>query len=128
MLERIRNSKLNKVFWGLICFYLLNISIDTPDRYPEFIPEDLTINDQESIIEFIFEQVLQIENAFEEYDDFDSKDKNLNKNIKIDLLTYFKIADNNNLNLSVSLLVYLIRQNSKLSDGYLQLTNPPPEA
>ena len=65
--------------------YLLNNSVDTADPNPEHIPEDLSINDQESIVEIIIEKVLGFENAIEEYDDNDTEDHNKKKNVKIDL-------------------------------------------
>ena len=46
--------------------YLLNISVDTKDPHPEYIPEDLSINDQESIVEIVVEKILGFENAIQE--------------------------------------------------------------
>lgn len=67
--------------------YLLNISVDIADPNPEYIPEDLSINDQESIVEIIVEQVLGYEDAIKEYDDNDSEDHNRKTNLKIELIT-----------------------------------------
>ncbi len=68
--------------------FLLNMSVDMEDPNPEHIPEDLSINDQESIIEIIVEQVLGYEDAFKEYDDHDTEDHNKKSNVKIDLTTH----------------------------------------
>jgi hypothetical protein len=43
---------------GIIGLYLFNISVETEDHHPERIPKDLSINDQEGIIEIVFEKVL----------------------------------------------------------------------
>lgn len=64
---------------------MFNISIDTADLNPEHIQEDLSINDQESIIEFVAEKILGYEDAFKEYDDKDTEDHNKRTNVKIDL-------------------------------------------
>ena len=58
MLSQIRNSVFTKILWGLMGLYLLNISVDTADPNPEHIPEDLSINDQESIVEIVVEKIL----------------------------------------------------------------------
>jgi len=107
--------------------YLLNISADTEDPNPQHIPEDLSINDQESIIEIIVEQVLGYEDAFKEYDDHDTEDYNNNTNVKIDLLNSF-------------LAICIIKQsftetrkqnhpdyNTLLFNGFQNLDIPPPK-
>ena len=65
--------------------YLLNISADLADPTLNHLPEDLSFNDQESIVELIIEQVLGYEDAIAEYDDHDTEDHNQKKNVKIDL-------------------------------------------
>ena len=55
--------------------YLFNLSVDTSDPNPRHIPEDLSINDQESMVELVAEQILGMEDAFEEFDDTDSEDQ-----------------------------------------------------
>ncbi len=88
MLNQIRNSVFTKILWGIMGLYLLNISVDTADPYPEHIPEDLSINDQESIVEIIVEQVLGYEDAFKEYDDPDKEDHNTKTNVKFDFTNH----------------------------------------
>jgi hypothetical protein len=46
--------------------------VDTPDPQPENVPEDLTYNDMESVVEIVLEQVLDINNAIAEKDDTDT--------------------------------------------------------
>jgi hypothetical protein len=89
VLRQIRNSVVVKSLWGLLGLFLLNISVDTEDPNPEYLPEDLSINDQESIIEIIVEQVLGYEDAFKEYDDHDTEDHNKKTNVKIDLFNSY---------------------------------------
>jgi hypothetical protein len=68
--------------------HLFNISVDTADPNPDYIPEDLSFNDQESIVEIIVEQVLGDEDAIKEYDDHDTDDHNKKERVKIDLLVH----------------------------------------
>src|SRR5690606_39464798 len=96
LISRIKNSVFIKVFWGLMGLYLLNISVDPADPNPDHIPEDLSFNDQESIVEIIVEKILGFENAFKEYDDQDSEDHNKKNNIKIDLTVQSTTGSNNN--------------------------------
>lgn len=62
-----------------MCLYLLNISVDTSDHTPFYLPEDLSINDQESFVEIVVEKVLGYENALVEYDDQEGGDPILSK-------------------------------------------------
>jgi len=65
-----------RVFSRILCFalalYFLNFSIDTRDANPDSIPEDLSINDIESVAEFLAEEVMEFQNAFEEHDERDA--------------------------------------------------------
>lgn len=64
-----------------MCLYLLNGSVDSPDMSPDYIPEDLSYNDQESILEIILEKVLGFDNMIAEYDERDTEQEaNSNNN------------------------------------------------
>ncbi|MDG4715339.1 hypothetical protein [Winogradskyella marincola] len=127
MLSRIRNSVFTKILWGIIGLYLLNISIDPADPNPEHIPEDLTFNDQESIIEIVLEKVLGYEDAIKEYDDYDTEDHNTKTNVKIDLATHYIV--NNNLNQSfVEIKKHKFPEHKiNLTKGFQKLDIPPPK-
>lgn len=107
--------------------FLLNISVDTKDLNPKYIAEDLSINDQESIIELILEKVLGYEDAVKEYDDNDTEDHSKKTNFKIDLITQH-IVDNN-----FNQFFNRIKQHnfpnyaSYLKNTYLELDTPPPK-
>lgn len=127
MFGQIRNSVYTKIFWGLMGMYLLNISVDTADPNPAHISEDLSINDQESIIEIIVEQVLGHEDVFEEFDDTDMEDHNKKTNLKIELFTQRQF--NSAIGQSV---LKPIKQKfpdyaSCLANGYNKLYIPPPK-
>jgi hypothetical protein len=127
VLSQIRNNVFTKIFWGLIGLFLLNISVDTQDPYPEHIPEDLSINDQESIIEIVVEQVLGYEDAFKEYDDHDTEDHNKKTNVKIDLFNSY-ITDC----IIYQSFIGTKKQkspiyNTLLTNGFQKLHIPPPK-
>ncbi len=71
MIRLARNKYLIKYFWGFMALYILNMSIDAPDKHPHYIAEDLCFNDQESILEIIIEQIMGFEDAIMEHDDHD---------------------------------------------------------
>ena len=126
MISRIRNSVLIKVFWGLLGIYLLNISVDTADPNPEHIPEDLSFNDQESIIEIVIEKIFGFENAIEEYDDHDTKDHNKKSNVKIDLGLCFFVDGNNSVSVFERKKQRYPDLDAFLTNGFYQLDSPPP--
>jgi hypothetical protein len=107
--------------------FLLNVSVDAEDPNPEHIPEDLSINDQESIVEIFVEQVLGYEDAFKEYDDHDTEDHNKKTSVKIDLFTDYiadfeiarSFAETKNRNFT--------DYNTFLTNGFKKLNIPPPK-
>ncbi len=107
--------------------YLLNLSVDMADPNPEHIPEDLSINDQESIVEIVVEQVLGYEDAFKEYDDNDTDDHNKKTNVKIDLTTHYikKVALNQKIIVTASRK--FPAYNTFLTKGFQKLDIPPPK-
>lgn len=107
--------------------YLLNISVDTADLKPKHIPEDLSFNDQESIIEIVLEKVLGYEDAIKEYDDNDTEDHNTLTITKINLINRYL----NDINIK-QLFIETKRQkfldlNAYFTNGFHQLDTPPPK-
>lgn len=75
-MKLISNShgRFYRIFCLVFALHFLNVSIDSRDPYPDHIPEDLSLNDIETITEFIAEVVLGWENAFREHEDDDRDD------------------------------------------------------
>lgn len=107
--------------------YLLNISVDTADPNPEHIPEDLSLNDQESIVEIVVEKVLGFEDAIKEYDDHDTEDHNKKKNVKIDLLVHVIKANQINRCQFLDRKKLFPDHESRLTKGFYEIDNPPPK-
>lgn len=59
----------------LLALHFFNISIDPKDPHPDFVPENLSINDIESLTEFLAEVVFGWGNAFVEHEEHDSEGK-----------------------------------------------------
>ncbi|RKN79683.1 hypothetical protein [Ulvibacterium marinum] len=125
MFRRIRNSGFIRILWGFMGLYLLNISVDTADANPEHIAEDLTINDQESLIEIIVEKILGFEDAFAEYDDPDSEDHD--KKNKIDLIVLLSVEQTGSKNPFETISRAYPDHRAFLTNGYCQLHTPPPK-
>jgi hypothetical protein len=67
-----------------MALYFLNFSIDSRDPNPDCVPEDLSINDIESVTEFVAEVVFNRVNAFQEHDEKDNDDGGL-----LDIYKYY---------------------------------------
>jgi len=128
VINRIRNSILTKTFWGLMGLYLFNISVDTADPNPEHIPEDLSFNDQESIVEIILEQVLGFEDSIKEYDDHDTEDYQKKKSAKIDVLVQLHIDNKNLLQGTGQKRVPFPYLKAQLISRFKEVDSPPPKA
>lgn len=127
MLGQIRNSVFTKFLWGFMGLFLLNISVDAPDPNPDYIPENLSFNDQESIIEIVFEKVLGFENAFKEYDDNDSEDHNSKTNLKIEFIAEHIVYSSINQLIIKTSKKKFTNDNTFLRKGFQKLDNPPPK-
>lgn len=128
MLNQFRNSVITNVLWGMIGLFMLNISVDAADPNPEHIPEDLSINDQESIIEIIVEKVLGYEDAFKEYDDRDTEDQNKKTNVKIDLINRYTTHCIVEFSLIETKKQTFLDYNAFLTNGFQKSDIPPPKA
>ncbi|TLF45400.1 hypothetical protein [Maribacter aurantiacus] len=107
--------------------YLLNISVDTIDPKPEYIPENLAFNDQESIVEIVVEQLLGFEEAFEEFDDPDTEEHNTSSKVKINLISAFFFEyglDTSNFETAIKTFP---NYRMHLPHGFGQLITPPPK-
>jgi hypothetical protein len=108
--------------------YLLNISVDKADPEPEYIPEDLSFNDQESIVEIVVEKVLGFENAIKEYDDHDTEQHNKKKNVKIDLLQCTKLINGIHHHTSLGEKELFPDSEANLMSGFAEIDSPPPKS
>lgn len=129
MICQIGNSVFTKILWGLMGLYLLNISVDTSNPNSEHLTQDLTISEQESIIEIIVEQVLGYEDAItiKGYDDNETEDNNKKTNIKIDLIsncTADYIIKKSSVETKTSKFPDF---NAYLTNSFQQLDTPPPQ-
>jgi hypothetical protein len=65
-----------RFLWLVMALNILNCSVDTPDAQPDNVPEDLSYNDMESIVEIVLEEMLGINNAIAECDEPDEGNTN----------------------------------------------------
>lgn len=111
-----------------MALYLLNISVDTADPYPDHIPEDLSFNDQESIVEIVVEKILGFENAIAEYDDHDTEEHNKKKPFKANIHLYWPalkpLAQVSFTESSQSFPVF----DTRLLHNFFEIDTPPPKA
>lgn len=107
--------------------YFLNISVDTADLQPSYAPEDLSINDQESIVEIMVEQILGFEDAIPEYDDNDQNNIT-KKNLSCKFLSIASIERKDNWNIHLLDNRLLLFSYGRVTKGYFSITSPPPIA
>ena len=126
MIRYFRNSTFVSVLWGVMALYLFNISVDTADPDPVHVAEDLTINDQESMVELVLEQFLGFENAISEHDDPDTENNQKKSLSKLDLFGQLRVISN-----CPTIPVRLKKElfpdfTETLATGHSQLSTPPP--
>lgn len=69
---------MSRVICILLAIHFLNFSMDSKDTYPDAVPEDLSVNDIESISEFVAEILFGKTDAFAEYDEHDEDQSTVN--------------------------------------------------
>ncbi|WKK84097.2 hypothetical protein QYS48_17985 [Marivirga arenosa] len=106
--------------------YLLNISVDAVDPEASYIPEDLSYNEQESVVEIIIEKVLGYDNAIKEFDDKDSDEQNQKTTISLDLFCAKNESFVSHNLCIIQPLNNFKRYSTKLSLGYNKVDTPPP--
>lgn len=120
-MKLIREHIAFRVLWMVFALHILNCSVDTPDPNPDSVPEDLTVNDMESIVEFVLEQVFDINNAIAEHDENDTEDDSSGLTIKKGIdFTYY---DNHN-KISFSNAVITISKRSNYEDNFASQFHP----
>jgi hypothetical protein len=73
-MKLIRKNFALKFLWMLLALHILNCSIDAPDAKPNYIPEDLSYNEVESITEYVLEHLFDLNNIVNEQEDTDEND------------------------------------------------------
>lgn len=128
MITATRNSLLVRYFWGFMSLYLLNCCVDSPDVQSNYFPENLTYNDQESVIEIIVEKVLGFEHAIPEYDDTDTNENILGKSaFKLDLFVLPSMHFYLNQKFLILKNLDLAGQNPIILIPFFEINTPPPE-
>ncbi|MBD3583946.1 hypothetical protein [Flavobacterium selenitireducens] len=75
----------HRLWCGFMALYLLNCCVDAPDASGRWKSENLSYNEQESVIELVVEKALGYGDVIPEYDDTDSGNESpVKKNISID--------------------------------------------
>jgi hypothetical protein len=110
-----------------MAIYLLNISVDIADKHPEHIPEDLSINDQESMVEVFVEHILGFENAIAEYDDPDTEQHNQKKLTKLELQLHEQLAHEIAMQHPSEKRLPYTSYSDRLTHRFAIIDSPPPK-
>ena len=79
------------------------------------------------MVELVAEQILGMEDAFEEFDDTDSEDQTSKKNLKPDFLKFFYSTAKPVDNIIPIRLHHFSKYEAVLSGGYTSISSPPPK-
>jgi hypothetical protein len=128
-MQLLRQHIIFRLFWLFMAAHIFNCSVDTPDATPDYIPEDLTYNDMESVTEIVLEKFFGIENVIAEHDENDTEDGN-SFNLKKEIVYSHQIIIENNTFFDIGLHIIAstkyIEQYS--SQFHPEIVPPPPKA
>jgi hypothetical protein len=109
--------------------HIFDCSVDTPDAKPDYIPEDLSYNDMESVAEIVLEKVLNIENAIAEHDENDTEAGN-NFELKKEFVYYHqtKVKNDKIFNNGLCIIASNYYDEQYSSQFHPEIVPPPPKA
>ena len=119
----LRTSFLSRICRFALLILLINISIDPRDNALGNAPEDLTLNDIESMAEFICEEVFGLTGAFQESDEADSE------TVSSNVQKVFFVSNKLEVKLSsvVTLFINFVIENTATIDLFKsEISIPPP--
>lgn len=111
-----------------MALHILNCCVDNIDAQSNDVAENLAINDMESMVEIVLEQVLQIDNAIPEHDDPDQNGNAFSVKKGIDSFVSYsalKIMLTNGYTLFTKHHFYTENYSEQF---HPELTPPPPKA
>jgi hypothetical protein len=125
MLKTSTYSRFKRFFCLVLALHFLNCSIDPKDPHSNAIPEDLTLNDIETVTEFFAEVVFGWSDAFAEHDEKDNDDGST-----LDFHKFF-FSKSNYISISFSepdsRKAFMVYDDSKASSLLIEIIAPPPE-
>lgn len=125
----IREHIIFRCLWFVLALHIFNCSADTRDPQPYNVPEDLTYNDMESVVEIVLEQVLDINNAIPETDDTDTDgDNGLNLKKGLDFSYHQSVLKILFCNISVTVCKHAFFKEKYSEQFHPGLISPPPKA
>ena len=128
MICRLQNNKLLNFFWVLLALFLLNTSIDMADEQPSNITEDLSFNEQESILEYVLEEIIGIEDAIPESEDNDpSQNTTIKKTTGFDQFIVSSIITHKESYPVYRKAAHRPQEIFFIPGSYIKIITPPPE-
>jgi hypothetical protein len=126
-MNTIRENILVKYIWLFLAIHILNFSIDAPDAKPDYVAEDLSINDIESVVELLLEEACGFENIISEHDEHDSND-GLRFGVSKIILFHQPIFDYSSLQINlINDLKLFPFYEIDVNLFHLELDSPPPK-
>lgn len=81
-MQFIRQHIIFKYIWLLMTGLFINTSVDPIDPEGDWVPEDLSVNEMETITEIVAEKLLNIDDCFQETNDNDPDERTVIKIVK----------------------------------------------
>ncbi|RYD83441.1 MAG: hypothetical protein EOP53_00825 [Sphingobacteriales bacterium] len=127
MINYLSHIKLLNIFWGLLALFMLNISIDVADATPASTAENLAFNEQESMIEFVLEEILGMEDAIPESEDNDATQNSFLKKNSLTDCFILSVVKGDMHHTAATRSTFFYRNDFYFSNSYIDIVSPPPD-
>lgn len=119
-----RQHIIHRFFSIFMMLHILNLSVDAADVLPDAVPEDLSFNEIESVVEFILEDILHIDNALPEQDEQDETPELTKSSITFSTLPQAAVVSRSPQNADILIFAPCI---SSALQPTLDILSPPPK-
>ena len=128
-MQAFRQHIIFRLLWLFMAVHILNFSVDTPDAQPDYVPEDLSYNDMESVVEIMLEKVFDFKDAIAEHDENDTEDGN-SFDLKKEIVYYHqtKVENNNIFVFGLHIIASTNYEEQYSSQFHPEIVPPPPKA
>jgi len=127
VLNRMRGGRVGRLVCLLLAIIFLNFSVDPRDRLAVTLPEDLSVNDMESLLELALEDIMGIDDCIPESDENDLEKNGGSKRVDSSAIWFACLDIKLALHSSIETSRQYLRDADLIPSRASSIHSPPPE-
>lgn len=123
----MRGGRVGRLVCLLLAIIFLNFSVDPRDRLAVTLPEDLSVNDMESLLELALEDIMGIDDCIPESDENDLEKNGGSKRVDSSVIWFACLDIKLALHSSIETSRQYLRDADLIPSRASSIHSPPPE-